>query len=409
MDNTSQTNPKYQFGTQAHQDFLQLDATRQIEFFRASLNNDGGFDALDFDGKPLEGAQELHVTTRLIHSYALAKKAGFSGCDDIIDAGMQALRNWHRDARYGGYVWAVNGSEIADDIKLAYGHVFVLLAGASAKQAGHPEADALIADVSEIIDAHYWDENFGLLQDEFARDWSTFSDYRGMNANMHGVEALLAAYETTGETVYLDRAEQILTFFTSEMAPQYGWRIPEHYDASWTVDEAYEGDPMFRPRGSTPGHSFELGRLLLQFWDLKGRPDDDSLERARKLINQAEIDARATAGGLHYTLHLNGKVDKAARYWWPVSEAIGAYASLIKIDDRDADRDMYAKYWEFADQVLIDHERGGWYPEIDARNRPISKQFLGKPDIYHALQADLFPLCAGLSRMQEKILPFAES
>ena len=47
----------------------------------------------------------------------------------------------------------------------------------------------------------------------------------------------------------------------------------------------------------------------------------------------------------------------------------------------------------------MDHERGGWFPEIDEEGQPVSKQFLGKPDIYHSIQAGLFPVVNGVSRL----------
>ena len=50
---------------------------------------------------------------------------------------------------------------------------------------------------------------------------------------------------------------------------------------------------------------------------------------------------------------------------------------------------------------LIDFQQGGWFPELDADNQPAAAQFDGKPDIYHALQANLFPLVPSLSRLAE--------
>ena len=47
---------------------------------------------------------------------------------------------------------------------------------------------------------------------------------------------------------------------------------------------------------------------------------------------------------------------------------------------------------------FIDHAHGGWFPEIDTAGAPTGRQFLGKPDIYHALQAELFPLAPGVAR-----------
>lgn len=382
----------------AHRHWLAGDAHRQLDFFDASLGQTGGLAVLDHAGQPLSGPQELHTTTRLVHSYALAQMAGRADRAGIIDRGMTNLWTRHRDATHGGYVWSVDGSGVVDGVKLAYGHVFVLLAASSAKLAGHPDADRLLADASEVLDRHYWDEEAGLFRDEYARDWQPFSTYRGMNANMHGVEALLAAYEATGEAVYLDRARRIFDFFLGRIAPAEGWRIPEHYTEDWQIDRAYEGNPMFRPAGSTPGHSFEMGRLQLQLWDLAGRPDDGSPARARKLVQQALDDAwDAERGGFVYTLGADGRVARRDRYWWPVTEAIGALAAFLKLDPQGTDEAWYRRLWQFADQHLIDHAEGGWFPELDDANRPARDQFNGKPDIYHALQADILPLASGIS------------
>lgn len=383
----------------AHRAFLAADARRQLDFFRASLRPDGGFDVLAWDGSALPDApQELHTTTRLVHSYALGKAFGDDGADRIIDAGMDFLWTRHRDPRHGGFLWSVGRGGAGDGVKLAYGHVFVLLAAASAREAGHPDADRLLADVAGVIEARFWDEAHGLLRDEFAEDWAPFSTYRGMNANMHGVEAMLAAFEATGDRVWLDRAGRILDFFTGATAPAHGWRIPEHYTEDWQVDPDYRGNPMFRPAGTTPGHSLELGRLVIQHWDLSGRTDTDAPDRARRLIEQALADAWLPEGGIAYTLALGGGVDVRDRYWWPVTEAIGAMAALIKTVPRPEDEAWYRKLWAFADARFIDHGPGGWFPEIDPSGIPTARQFHGKPDIYHALQAELFPLAPGVAR-----------
>jgi sulfoquinovose isomerase len=377
-----------------HRAWLAADARAQFAFFRQSLRPDGRFDVLDHDGRPIpDQPQELHSTTRMVHSYALGQMWGAAGGEAIIDAGMAFLWSGHRDPAHGGYVWSVapDGS-VADGVKLAYGHVFVLLAGSSARKVGHPDADRLIADAEAILDLHYWDDDAGLLRDEFTRDWQPFSTYRGMNANMHGVEAMLAAYEATGRSFHLDRAGRILDFFIGRMAPAHGWRIPEHYRADWTVDAGYQGNPMFRPSGTTPGHSFELGRLALQHWELRGKPGDGSADRARRLIEQAMADAWLPDGGLAYTLRADGQVGVADRYWWPVTEAIGAYATLLRLGGTDADEAAYRKLWQFADQHFIDHARGGWFPELDSAGQPVGRQFIGKPDIYHSVQAALMPL-----------------
>lgn len=382
----------------AHRKSLAADALRQFAFFRPGLNPEGGFHTLDMDGRPLpDSLQELHTTTRMVHSFCLGKCAGVPGCEAIIDHGMRFLRSSHCDTDHGGFVWGVDGGSVVDGRKLAYGHVFVLLAASSARMVGHPDADAMINDVTELLDKHFWEDGPGLFADEWNRDWTPFSTYRGMNANMHGVEALLAAHDATGRDIYLARAGRILDFFMHQIAPRHDWRIPEHYDQDWRMDPTYAGDPMFRPAGTTPGHSFELARLLLQYWDQSGRPDSDAPAIARAVTDRALRDAWRPDGGLVYTVQHDGAPAIGDRYWWPVTEAIGVLASLLKLDENPQDDVWYRKLWAFAESHFVDHTRGGWYPELGPDGKPCGRQFKGKPDIYHALQADLFPLAPGLS------------
>ncbi|WP_378944022.1 AGE family epimerase/isomerase [Paracoccus sp. R86501] len=382
-----------------HRAFLAEDARRALNLFDASPRAGGGFHGLDPAGQPLPAdLQELHSTTRLVHSYALAQMAGRPDRAGIIDQGMDFLWNGHRDRDHGGYLWSVTGDGPVNGIKLAYGHVFVLLAASSAKMAVHPDADRLLDDITLVLDRHFWDAQAGLFRDEFTCDWQAFSTYRGMNANMHGVEALLAAHEATGDGEYLTRAGGILRFFIAGQAAGNDWRIPEHYDADWRPDHAYSGNPMFRPAGTTPGHSFEMARLLLQWWDLAGRPTGDAVAQATALVRRGLSDAWSDdLGGLVYTLNRDGGVDNAARYWWPVTEAIGALAALLKVQPTSEFDGWYRKLWQFAGQHMVDARHGGWHHELGPDNQPVMTQFQGKPDIYHALQADLLPLTPGLS------------
>lgn len=382
-----------------HRAFLVADSHAQFDFFDRSMRAEGGFHVLDFEGNPLpSGVQELHTTTRLVHSYALGQIAGRAGCDRFVDHGLAYLRTHHHDAEHGGYLWSLNGEQVQDGRKLAYGHVFVLLAASSALAAGHPEAQALLDDVDQVLDTHFWEEDRGLFCDEWNRDWTPFSTYRGMNANMHGVEALLAAYEATGREKYLTRAGRILDFFIGRVGPAEGWRLPEHYTSDWQIDRAYSENPMFRPAGTTPGHSFEMARLLLQYGELVNDGGGERVQTAREIVYKTLSDAWDTErGGFFYTLDFTGSPAIRDRYWWPVTEAIGALAALIKTGPEDSDHDWYQTLWTTAQALFIDKTHGGWFPEIDAADAPTAQQFQGKPDIYHSIQATLFPMLPRVS------------
>ncbi|MEC8573928.1 MAG: AGE family epimerase/isomerase, partial [Pseudomonadota bacterium] len=82
-----------------------------------------------------------------------------------------------------------------------------------------------------------------------------------------------------------------------------------------------------------------------------------------------------------------------------VTEAIGAVAALIALDRSPADEIWYRKLWNYANDTHVDHIHGGWFPAVDETGQVVTSIFEGKPDIYHSLQACLFPMSGRLSRM----------
>lgn len=393
----SRTNSSPWSGRPFHRQYLMRQANNLFDFFQAaSLNPKGGFFELDDDGLPLapdNATRQIHVTTRMVHCFTIGSLIGRPGSDEIVDHGMQYIWNHHRDQRHGGYVWSLDDHGVQDASKQAYGHAFVLLAASSAKLLGHPLADRMMADVTEVIDEHFWDEKVGAVREEFAQDWSPVSDYRGQNSNMHLTEALMAAYEASGKRAYLDKATRIADLIIRRNAVPLGYRVAEHFDASWALDKDYLGSEMFRPSGTTPGHWLEWSRLLFQLFILGHKEHSWMPESARNLFRESiALGWDTVHGGFFYTLDWNNQPIMREKLWWPVSEAIGA-ASFIASHDTDPFFEFwYRRLWDYAENHVIDHRRGGWLSELKEDLTPTSRLFVGKPDIYHALQACLIPL-----------------
>ena len=380
-----------------HRQYLMRQANNLFDFFQApSINPQGGFFELDDSGKPIDrdnGVRAIHGTSRMVHCFAIGSLIGRPGSDEIVDHGMRYLWEKHRDGRNGGYIWSLDNDGPKDDTKQAYGHAFALLAASSAKLVGHPLADRMLADVTQVIDQRFWDEGRGAVREEFANDWREISAYRGQNSNMHLTEALMAAYEATGERQYLTRAERIAELIIARNAVPMGHRVAEHFDADWQLDKDYLGSEMFRPSGTTPGHWLEWARLLVQLWILGDKRLSWLTDAARNLFRQAiELGWDRTHGGFFYTLDWENQPALREKLWWPVAEAIGAAAFLSAWDRDDFFQAWYRKLWDYAENHVIDHERGGWFSELAEDLTPKSRLFVGKPDIYHALQACLIPL-----------------
>ncbi|CAD7023827.1 AGE family epimerase/isomerase [Pseudorhizobium endolithicum] len=384
-----------------HRQWLLRQADALMDFFQyRTINPNGGFHELTAEGVPLDpgnAVRGIHVSARMVHCYSIAYLLGRPGAGEIIDHGMQYLWNRHRDERHGGYVWSLDDDGAVDATKQGYGHAFVLLAASSAKTAGHPLADRMLADVSEILDTRFWEEHHGAIAEEFENDWSPIGGgkYRGQNSNMHLTEALMAAFEVTGERLYLDRAERIADLVIRRSAGSVGFRVAEHFDADWRIDrDYYHPNEMFRPAGTTPGHWLEWSRLLLQLWSLGGKQHGWMAEAAKALFVQAmSLGWDKERGGFFYTLDWEDRPAKTSKLWWPMCEAAGAAHFLNEhLPADDFYEDSYRLIWSTIANRFLDHAHGGWHEELTEDLVPAHTLFPGKGDIYHALQACLIPL-----------------
>jgi sulfoquinovose isomerase len=327
---------------------LRAERARLLEFARGAAHPDGGFGWLRTDGTlDLGRPRELWINTRMTYVFAQA------GETELAERGLKALRTDFHDARHGG--WFPVAGEPGD--KRAYEHVFVVLAAAAAGD------DALLGEALEVLKTRFWEERFGALADVCSRDWSQVEPYRGANANMHGVEAMVA----TGDPLWLERARRITQRLVG------GVRVVEHHDALWRPLPHYNRDrpaDPFRPYGATPGHGFEWARLAYGL----GFEED-----ARRLFAGAIHDGWDGAGFV-YTVDFDGRPVVRARLHWVLCEAIAAAAAL-------GERDFERAWWSLAEAHFIDREGGSWWHELDTDNRPASTVWDGKPDVYHALTA----------------------
>jgi len=131
----------------------------------------------------------------------------------LAEHGISFLQSHQRDHKHGGYYWEMKGRSVSNSAKRAYGHAFVLLAAAMATKAGISSAVPMIADTFDILERYFWREKEGLYLDEISADWSEISPYRGQNANMHLCEAMMTAYEATGNKRYFERLYKVYLNF----------------------------------------------------------------------------------------------------------------------------------------------------------------------------------------------------
>ncbi|MBN9073605.1 MAG: AGE family epimerase/isomerase [Rhizobiales bacterium] len=399
----------------AHRRWLAGQADALFDFFQyRAFNPQGGFFDLDRQGRPLDASnpvRPIHTTARMVHCFVAGSLLGRPGSDRIVDHGLRYLWEAHRDRKNGGYYWSMENDGPRDATKQGYGHAFVLLAASGGRLLGHPLADRMLADVTEILESRFWEEEHGAIAEEFNADWTAFSDYRGQNSNMHLTEALMAAFEATGQRSYLEKAERIADLIIRRHAGENGFRVAEHFDARWTLDKDYKAvNEMFRPSGTTPGHWLEWARLVLQLWVLGGKAQDWMPGAAKELFRRSvELGWDREKGGFFYTLDWSDRPAMRDKLWWPACEAIGAASFLLDHGAEPSHEEWYRRIWNLVADHHLDREHGGWHEQLTEDLRPAHTLFAGKADIYHALQACLIPLYPATGSLTKAIRESAQS
>ncbi|WP_255954840.1 AGE family epimerase/isomerase [Streptomyces odontomachi] len=384
----------------AHQRWLAAESDRLVDGHAAAAADPrGGFSWLRTDGTPdRDRPQDLYACARLVHCFALAHLMGRPGARDLALHGLRALRagsgaGFHDDEHGGWYAAVAPGGGPVDDTKAGYAHAFVLLAGATAAQAGLSGGRELLEEAAEVVDRYFWRPDEGAALDSWDRAWSAPEAYRGQNSNMHLTEAYLAAAEATGDASFTARALSIADLVVRQHGAAHDWRIPEHFDTAWQAVPDYNadrpGDP-FRPYGSLVGHWLEWARLLLTLHAQAGEAAAWTLDAARALFARAVTEGWDAAGGLYYSVDFTGRPVLRDRLHWTIAEAIGAAVYLHRATGESAYEQWYRTFWDYAEHRLIDRAGGGWWHQLDADGRPATSIWDGKPDLYHALQATLY-------------------
>lgn len=374
-------------------EFLQQHIRSILDFYepRVLAENEGFHQSFLDNGKIYDlHTRQLVGSARFVFNYATAYRVhGNAHYRDWANHGLDYLQQIHRQPS-GHYAWLVEQGSVVDGKASAYGHAFVLLASASCVRAGITSAIQTLDETWEFLERYFWDEGAQAYADERDESLVTLAPYRGQNANMHLCEALLNAWQATGNTRYLDRAEVLANRFTLDLAAQCDGLIWEHYDSCWQVDLEFNRDKpndRYKPWGFQPGHQIEWCKLLLIL--NQERANKKWPAKAQELYDRAmRMGWDTTHGGIVYGVAPDGAFCAGEKYFWVHAEAFAAAWRLYKQTHDDKYLADYSRIWSWSWAHLIDHTHGAWYR---VRNRDGSavddqKSPLGKAD-YHTLGA----------------------
>ena len=394
-------NSQYIIDTEENKSFMKGLADDLLKFGHKFPAPTGSSYYLGDDGTPwADRPRETWITCRMAHVYSIGSVLGHEGSEELIDQALKGIKGeLHDDINGGWYPGVTADGKILPD-KQCYAHAFVILAASSALLAGRPGAEELLKEALALYDKRFWNDEEGLASDTWNTEFTVCDPYRGLNANMHTVEAFLAVADVTGNELYRERAGRIIDHVIT-WAKNNNWRIPEHFTSDWKPDlECNKDRPadQFKPYGATPGHGIEWSRLITQ-WATSTYEDKAQakayIDASEKLFNRAITDAWNSDGapGIVYTTDWDGKPVVHDRMHWTLAEAINTSAVLYRATGDSKYADNYAEFMQYLDEKVLDHENGSWFHQLDRENNVIGTVWPGKSDIYHALQATLIPYC----------------
>jgi mannose/cellobiose epimerase-like protein (N-acyl-D-glucosamine 2-epimerase family) len=144
----------------------------------------------------------------------------------------------------------------------------------------------------------------------------------------------------------------------------------EHYTPDWSIDWEYNRGNQtdrFRPWGYQTGHQLEWSKLLAIL--AQYREEDWLLPTAERLFETAvEYGWDDEYGGLFYTFDREGTPLMEEKYYWKVTEGIGAAALLGQWTGADRYWEWYDRFWEYAWNNMINRSNGNWYFKLTREN-----------------------------------------
>src|SRR5690606_29170703 len=158
---------------------------------------------------------------------------------------------------------------------------------------------------------------------------------RRQNPHMHLLEAVLAAYETFGDPIFLTTADQLVTLAIARFIQPEGG-LAEYYDGQLKVVGDQAGLYI-----TEPGHHFEWAWLLAWYKRL-AHPDETMFARidvaARSLIGFAERHGVSK----HFNaamdeIHSDGTIRLGSAKLWPQTERLKAILAWPEYSEHGAE------------------------------------------------------------------------
>ena len=289
------------------------------------VDADGAFaEALDDDGAQVGDFRRARVQARQAYVYSLASTWGWGqGYAALVERGLARFEVTNRRADGLYRTQVTSAGAVLDDTASLYDQAFVLLATATAAEAGvdversRRTAAVVQAALSALaLPQGGWREPVG----------PAFQ----ANAHMHLLEAALAWEALEPDGPWAGMADKIVGLARAHFIDDQGGFLREFFGPDWRPAEGDAGQLV------EPGHQFEWAWLLTRWGRLRGDPW--ALEAARRLFTVGERGLDPARGVAIDELDETLRLRSSRARLWPQTEWLKAALILAEAADGEERR-----------------------------------------------------------------------
>jgi mannose-1-phosphate guanylyltransferase/mannose-6-phosphate isomerase len=281
--------------------------------------DDGAFvEALTNDGGRVQDRRRARVQARQVYVYAQAGLCGWLGpWRSCVERGLERLMaDYIRDDGLCRTLLDGSGAPL-DETAMIYDQAFVLLALATATQAGIPDLAPAAVRLRQALLS-------GALPNGLFREGGPHP-YQA-NAHMHLLEACLA-WEDRGDDQWRALADLVAERALDLFVDDSGGFLREFFTPDWQPAPGADGDLI------EPGHQFEWSWLLETYGSRRGH--GRARATAVHLYRSGLRGVCPNRGVAMNALNVDGSVRSAEARLWPQTEWLKAAAALDLSQDRE--------------------------------------------------------------------------
>jgi mannose/cellobiose epimerase-like protein (N-acyl-D-glucosamine 2-epimerase family) len=334
----------------------------------------GGFvERLDIEGgADCPAPRRVRVQARQIYCFAKAAQIGwYPEGREIAIKGLDYLlaKAKSPDGRPGFVHLLDPDGSTMNATRDSYDHAFVLLALSTVYQLSK---DAQVRDEIEsllaFIDRDLRSPHGGFIEGIPA------TLPRRQNPQMHMFEALIAAFDATGDAVFQNRAGELHGLFVANLYDPQRQVLGEYFEEDWSKIE---------PVSVEPGHQAEWVWLLGGFERITGCP---TARHRSQLLNSALRYRDEATGCLSDEGDADGNIRKFTRRCWPQTEIAKAWIAQAEAGEQGAADEARNALVRLYRHYLRHPVLGGWYDQFDRDNRSLVES-IPASSFYHVLCA----------------------